>query len=36
MNTFEKDKAYVAPTYGRFQLEITGGKGSILKGSDGK
>ena len=36
MNTFEKDKAYVAPTYGRFQLEITGGKGSILKGSDDK
>ncbi len=36
MNTFEKDKAYVAPTYGRFSVEITGGKGSILTGSDGK
>ncbi len=36
MNTFEKDKAYVAPTYGRFPLEITGGKGSILTGSDSK
>ncbi len=36
MNTFEKDKAFVAPTYGRFPLEIVDGKGSILKGSDGK
>ena len=36
MNTFEKDKKFVAPTYGRFPLEIVGGKGSILKGSDSK
>ena len=36
MNTFEKDRQFVAPTYGRFPVEITGGKGSILKGSDGK
>ncbi len=36
MNTFEKDKAFVAPTYARFPLEIVDGKGSILKGSDGK
>ena len=36
MNTFEKDKKFVAPTYGRFPVEIVGGKGSILQGSDGK
>ncbi len=36
MNTFEKDKKFVAPTYGRFPVEIVGGKGAILKGSDGK
>ena len=36
MNTFEKDKRFVAPTYGRFPVEIVGGKGAILKGSDGK
>ncbi len=36
MNTFEKDKKFVAPTYGRFPLEIIGGKGSILVGSDKK
>ncbi len=36
MNTFEKDRKFVAPTYGRFPVEIVGGKGAILKGSDGK
>ncbi|MBR5218247.1 MAG: aminotransferase class III-fold pyridoxal phosphate-dependent enzyme, partial [Clostridia bacterium] len=36
MNTFEKDKQFVAPTYGRFPVEIVGGKGARLKGSDGK
>lgn len=36
MNTFEKDKKYVAPTYGRFPVEIVGGKGALLQGSDGK
>ena len=36
MNTFEKDKQFVAPTYGRFPVEIVGGKGAILEGSDGK
>ena len=36
MNTFEKDKQFVSPTYGRFPVEIVGGKGAILKGSDGK
>ena len=36
MNTFEKDKKFVAPTYGRFPLEIVGGKGALLTGSDGK
>lgn len=36
MNTFEKDKKYIAPTYGRFPLEITGGSGALLKGADGR
>lgn len=36
MNTFEKDKSFIAPTYKRFPVEIVGGKGAILKGSDGK
>lgn len=36
MNTFEKDKNYIAPTYGRFPLEIVGGSGAVLKGSDKK
>ena len=36
MNTFEKDSKFVAPTYGRFPVEIVGGRGAILKGSDGK
>ena len=36
MNTFEKDKQFVAPTYGRFPLEIIGGQGAVLYGSDGK
>ena len=30
------DKAYVAPTYGRFPVELVSGKGSILTASDGK
>ncbi len=36
MNTFEKDKAYVAPTYARFPVEIVGGKGSIIRDADNK
>ena len=36
MNTFEKDKLYVAPTYGRFPVEIVSGKGAIVKDVDGK
>lgn len=36
MNTFEKDKLYVSPTYGRFPVEIVGGKGAIVKDVDGK
>ncbi len=36
MNTFEKDKQFVAPTYGRFPVEIIGGKGALLRGSDNK
>ncbi len=36
MNTFEKDKLYVAPTYGRFPVEIVGGKGALVYDVDGK
>lgn len=36
MNTFEKDKLYVAPTYGRFPVEIVGGKGAIAYDASGK
>ncbi len=36
MNTFELDQTYVANTYARFPVEIVGGKGSLLTGSDGK
>ena len=36
MNTFEKDAAYIAPTYQRFPLEIVRGSGALLYGSDGK
>lgn len=36
MNTFELDKQYIAPTYGRFPIEISSGKGAILYGKDGK
>ena len=36
MNTFEKDKKYVAGTYARFPIEIVSGKGSIAVGPDGK
>ena len=36
MNTFEKDKLYVAPTYARFPVEIVGGKGALVKDSEGK
>lgn len=36
MNTFEKDKQFVAPTYGRFPVEITGGQGAIVKDNNGK
>ncbi len=36
MNTFSLDKEYVAPTYGRFPVELVSGKGCLLKGSDGK
>ena len=30
------DKSFVAPTYGRFAVELVSGKGSILKDSNGK
>lgn len=36
MNIFEKDKTYIANTYGRFQLEIISGKGEIVKDQNGK
>ena len=36
MNTFSIDKAYVAPTYGRFPVELVSGKGCLLQGADGK
>ena len=36
MNIFEKDKNYIANTYGRFQIEIVGGKGEIVKDQNGK
>ncbi len=36
MDIREIDKKYVANTYSRFDIEITGGSGSLLTGSDGK
>ncbi len=36
MTIKEKDNKYVASTYGRFPVEITEGKGALLKDSDGK
>ena len=36
MNTFEKDKKYIAGTYGRFPLEIVSGKGSLVYDENGK
>ena len=36
MNTFEKDKLYVAPTYARFPIEIVSGKGALVKDCNGK
>ena len=36
MNTFEKDKKYVAATYKRFPVEIVTGQGSVVKDSAGK
>ncbi len=36
MNTFEKDKKYVANTYNRFPVEIVSGKGSVVFDADGK
>ncbi len=36
MNVFEKDKAYVAPTYARFPVNIVKGKGSLAYDADGK
>ena len=36
MNTKEKDAKYIAGTYGRFDIEIVEGKGSVLKDNYGK
>ena len=36
MTIKEKDSKYVASTYGRFPVEITEGKGALLKDSSGK
>ncbi len=36
MNTFERDQAFIAPTYARFPVEIVKGEGALLTGSDGK
>lgn len=36
MNVMELDKTYVAGTYRRFPVQIVGGKGSILRGADGR
>lgn len=36
MNTKEKDKKYVANTYGRFDVALASGKGSTLIDEDGK
>lgn len=36
MNTQQLDRQYVAHTYNRFPLEISGGKGSTVYGADGR
>ena len=36
MNTFERDKQYIAGTYGRFPLQIVSGKGSLVYDENGK
>lgn len=36
MNTFELDKKYIASTYPRFPIEITGGQGSVVADSEGR
>ena len=36
MDIISLDKQYVAPTYGRFPVELVSGKGCLLQGGDGK
>ncbi|MBQ9785438.1 MAG: acetylornithine/succinylornithine family transaminase [Clostridia bacterium] len=36
MNTFERDQAFIAPTYARFPVEIVSGHGSLVTDADGK
>ena len=35
-NTQTLDRTYIANTYARFPVELVSGKGSLLKGADGK
>ena len=36
MNVFELDRTYVAGTYGRYPVQLVGGKGAVLTDADGK
>lgn len=36
MDMQQRDHRYIAHTYARFPLEVTGGQGSIVRGSDGR
>ena len=36
MDTISLDKQFVAPTYGRFPVELVSGQGCLLQGGDGK
>lgn len=36
MDIFSQDKEYIANTYGRLPVEFVGGKGSVLRDSEGK
>ena len=36
MNVFELDRTYVAGTYGRYPVQLVGGKGAVLVDADGK
>ncbi len=36
MNTFEKDRTYIAGTYARFPVSIVSGEGSLVQDEEGK